>query len=91
MANGQKALLLSRLTAGPLAPPQRRAAQILFCLCGIPLLLSLPATALVAYEPFRRNHLPERPAGSRAAARPASATHIKPAVAEGPAASAKED
>lgn len=66
-------------------------ASILFCLCGIPLLLAIPATVLTGWQPFRRTHMPERTAGSQAASQPTGMAPFTPAVAAEPAASKKED
>lgn len=79
--------------ADPLGPraPCSIAASILFCLCGIPLLLAIPATVLTGWQPFRRTHMPERTAGSQAASQPTGMAPFTPAVAAEPAASKKED
>ncbi|KAL4436806.1 hypothetical protein ABPG75_003945 [Micractinium tetrahymenae] len=61
-------------------------AHILFTLCGIPLLLSIPAAALTAYPPFRRIHMPARPPCA-----PVGVAPVTPAVAKEPAAAAKKE
>lgn len=73
---------LERQDRLPALHPPRPAARVVAALCGVPLLLWLPAVALTASPAFRDTHMPVPPherAGD--AAEPASVEQ----VAEGPA------